>query len=105
MKCPKSDCNKYYKTLNTFTEHNYHSNRIYCDFSGCGKSFNRKAKRDNHSLIHKNLKPFACDWKGCDYRCRIKWELIKHKLVHKTDRLYKCPFDGCDKRFKSIQVI
>ena len=42
-KCPESDCNKYYKTFQSFALHiaAYHSNRelFYCDFSGCGKKF------------------------------------------------------------------
>ena len=58
-----------------------------CDYTGCGKKFNRKQYLRAHELRkHPDLCPdvrwIHCKHMGCKYRTKYKADLLKHSVKH-----------------------
>ena len=66
----------------------------------CGKTFDKKAYLDSHSVIH-NGKSFAC--KVCEKSFSRKYYLKIHMRMHSDERLFAC--DICEKSFKRKEYL
>lgn len=78
------------------------SNRktIPCTYNGCPKTFNRKARLEEHLRSHTNSRIFKCGHDGCGKDFLRETHLKHHvKSAHTNIRDYKCTWEGCDKSF------
>ncbi|KAL9031147.1 MAG: hypothetical protein Q9196_000785 [Gyalolechia fulgens] len=71
-----------------------------CNYSNCGKAFNRPAKLAQHILSHTKVRPFICPHRPCTKDFLRQSHLQHHiKSAHSDMRDYTCEWDGCGKRF------
>jgi uncharacterized Zn-finger protein len=78
--------------------------RLYCEASGCKKTFRNQASLDNHVLKdHSNSKPTVhCDFKcpACFKSLSTKQSLKEHLYTHSGEKPYKCLEAGCGLLFR-----
>ncbi|OMJ94443.1 hypothetical protein SteCoe_2341 [Stentor coeruleus] len=78
--------------------------RIYCEASGCKKTFRNQASLDNHVLKdHSNSKTtvhfdFKCP--SCFKSLSTKQSLKEHLYTHSGEKPYKCLEAGCGLLFR-----
>jgi uncharacterized Zn-finger protein len=68
-----------------------------CRYTGCNKSFPRKADLNRHEKIHENYRPFTCP--TCNKSFTQKSALKTHIRIHTGEKPFVCPYPGCDKAF------
>lgn len=71
---------------------------LTCPYEGCPKTFNRKARLDEHLRSHTNTRPFKCSHCPKDF---LRDTHLKHhmKSAHSDVRDYTCSHAGCGKSF------
>ena len=71
-----------------------------CPYPGCPKTFNRRARLNEHLHSHTNTRPFKCPHPQCEKDFLRKTHLSHHvKSTHSDVRDYLCVWDGCGKVF------
>ena len=72
----------------------------HCPYPDCTKSFNRRARLNEHLHSHTNTRPFKCPHSPCEKDFLRKTHLSHHiKSMHSDVRDYVCVWDGCGKVF------
>ena len=72
----------------------------HCPYPDCSKSFNRRARLNEHLHSHTNTRPFKCPHPPCEKDFLRKTHLSHHvKSTHSDVRDYLCAWDGCGKVF------
>lgn len=78
--------------------------RLYCETSGCKKTFRNQASLDNHILKeHSSVEPTVhCDFKcpTCFKSLSTKQSLKEHLFTHTGEKPYKCLEAGCGLLFR-----
>ena len=71
---------------------------LACPYDNCPKTFNRKARLDEHLRSHTNTRPFKCPHCPKDF---LRDTHLKHhvKSAHSDIRDYTCSYHGCGKNF------
>ncbi|KAB2570113.1 Transcription factor IIIA [Lasiodiplodia theobromae] len=78
----------------------FRPNKYHCTVDGCGRSFNRPCRLEEHLRSHNNERPFSCTYDGCDKTFIRQTHLNRHvRDEHENVREHVCNWPGCDKTF------
>jgi general transcription factor IIIA len=73
---------------------------ILCPYDDCFKTFNRRARLNEHLRSHTNIRPFKCPHLPCTKDFLRDSHLKRHiKSAHSQVRDYTCTWEGCSKSF------
>ncbi|KAF2756468.1 hypothetical protein EJ05DRAFT_487370 [Pseudovirgaria hyperparasitica] len=79
-------------------------NAYVCPFDGCGKTYNRPCRLEDHIRSHTQERPYVCTYEGCDKSFLRDTHLNRHiKSAHTNERKYACEHEGCGKSFLTNQ--
>lgn len=56
----------------------------------CGKTFNRRALRDNHLRTHTTDRPFSCSREGCKQTFKQKHEQSRYERTAQREKTFVC---------------
>ncbi|KAF9777877.1 hypothetical protein BJ322DRAFT_1094846 [Thelephora terrestris] len=77
--------------------------KYHCTFSGCGKSYSKPCRLEEHERSHTGERPFVCT--TCNKTYLRETHLQAHSRSHlpDSDRPLECPEEDCSKRFWTVQ--
>ncbi|XP_061700985.1 P43 5S RNA-binding protein-like isoform X2 [Syngnathoides biaculeatus] len=70
-----------------------------CPQAGCGATFSKQRRRQEHEATHAGNHPWRCTVGGCNGRFSRKSRLSRHVRQHDGVKLFKCEFATCTKSF------
>ncbi|CAG2169808.1 unnamed protein product [Oppiella nova] len=88
FKCNHYSCDAMVRTPEALRDHinDRHSLKglksFECDYSGCGRVFDRKYTLEKHWFTHSVDKPLKCSVNGCHYQCIRKRQMQCHTNGH-----------------------
>ncbi|CAG2174971.1 unnamed protein product, partial [Oppiella nova] len=76
--------------------------RYVCQYIDCNKEFKSSDALNNHSYVHKDIKPYKCYHKGCDYENKNYKYLTLHVKRHSLPKhTVTCDVVDCQKTYQS----
>jgi len=72
------------------------SNKVYCSYPDCDRSFNNRHDLNHHQRYH--VRPHKCPHPACDKAFSLKKDLRRHMKTHnRAERpRYYCTYASCD---------
>ncbi|CAH8545080.1 unnamed protein product [Schistosoma turkestanicum] len=87
------------------------SRKHTCTYPGCGKSYTRRHRLNQHISTHTGTGPIPCDAPNCNVRYFSEEDLKRHKLSQHTlvekgpRRRHVCTYSGCGKSYSELNKL
>ncbi|XP_028310391.1 P43 5S RNA-binding protein-like [Gouania willdenowi] len=73
--------------------------KLKCTNPGCGATFTRQWKLEEHETVHTGARPLKCAVAGCGHCFPRRSHLRRHMLQHQGVKQFQCKFVSCTKSF------